>query len=822
MSVRGALAVLALIASSLAAPAALAQQDRPATPFRINPDAAPPAAGQPPEAVPTDAQPPAAPATGSGSVASAEGVDRPLVPFRRLRLAGESDRRTWSFYLTDEEARREASFMLAYQNSVVVMPEASRLFVTINGTEISTQPIASSSDFSQVDVEVPAGVLVPGPNTIRIEARQFHRIDCSLRGTYELWTDVDSARTGLDFKTQAPRNLRSLDDLVSVGLDAEGRTIVNVIAPSSHERALAPALMQLTQALVLRGRFVNPVFRVVASPEGVRPAGPGVLNMVIGPAPQIQNLVSSLPSDAMTRQAAGFVDDVRLGPSTLVVTGPDWEAVRRVAEAVAESVSRPSGVARQSIATASWAAPDVPNFASARRVTLADMELRTQEFPGRLFRSRFHAGVPADFYAASYGHATLYLDAAYSADVLPGSHVDVYVNGRIASTLTISNRGGGIYRRLPIQIPMTNLRPGVNEVVIEALLETQTDQACLPGSTIPGAARFVLFDTTEISFPDFARAARMPDIAKLGGSGYPYGRATDPVALFLGRHDPEVYSAAATILARLAIDSGRPIPLVHDRPIAGAAESPAIFIGATQHFPPDVMRSLDLAENLATSWRDPEFAVPQAPRTETNALDALIAGYRQGGEGAQDAGQAPPETGGDTQEVFQRWREDLSDGGGWRGSVSAFDDWMQRTFEISFSSLRLGGDAERPYQPPARAGLLVAQQINSGGGGIWTIVTAPSSTSLVAATEQFSNRELWSQASGRVTAFEPQTGRVVQQPPTATKLLLTQPFSLANYRLIAANLLSTNIVLYALILVGACLLLGLYTHRLLARLGRRS
>ncbi len=58
-------------------------------------------------------------------------------------------------------------------------------------------------------------------------------------------------------------------------------------------------------------------------------------------------------------------------------------------------------------------------------------------------------------------------------------------------------------------------------------------------------------------------------------------------------------------------------------------------------------------------------------------------------------------------------------------------------------------------------------------------------------------------------------------PATRTKLIETQPFSIANYRLIGANWLSTNILSYAVLFVGSSVVLGLATAALLSNLGRR-
>jgi len=59
-------------------------------------------------------------------------------------------------------------------------------------------------------------------------------------------------------------------------------------------------------------------------------------------------------------------------------------------------------------------------------------------------------------------------------------------------------------------------------------------------------------------------------------------------------------------------------------------------------------------------------------------------------------------------------------------------------------------------------------------------------------------------------------------PATSVSLVQTKAPSLSNFRLIVANWLSSNILSYALLLVAACVALGVVTTALLSRLGRRQ
>ncbi|MGO7675817.1 cellulose biosynthesis cyclic di-GMP-binding regulatory protein BcsB, partial [Rhizobium ruizarguesonis] len=76
--------------------------------------------------------------------------------------------------------------------------------------------------------------------------------------------------------------------------------------------------------------------------------------------------------------------------------------------------------------------PNAPLVFSDTNIALSQLVVKTTEFSGRRLRTSFNIAVPADFYANAYGEAKVLLDAAYTDNVLPCSHIDIYVNDNIA------------------------------------------------------------------------------------------------------------------------------------------------------------------------------------------------------------------------------------------------------------------------------------------------------------------------------------------------------------------------------------------------------
>ncbi|HEV7305435.1 cellulose biosynthesis cyclic di-GMP-binding regulatory protein BcsB [Ensifer sp.] len=772
---------LALLTALLAAAAthALAQS----SPFDMS--------GERPADAPVVQQPPQSGTEGAEPVEQAAAVRPPdafkrfIIPYSALSLTGEVDERTWSVYLTPAQAQSAATLNFAYQNAIVVAPEASTLSVFVNGELAGEGPIGSAEAAEPLSYDLKPGLLHAGSNDIRFRVRQRHRTDCTVESTYELWTEIAPDSAFIRFAAGDSATLSSLDDVRAVGLDEHGRTQFNLVVPGLQQPSRTAALMRLAQGLALRGQMPGQAF---ALSETMPELGkPGQITALVGTAEELAPLVERMPDGASSGPVAMFVADAKSKASVLVISGPDWPKVQEAIEGVTQPMDRPSNIPRDVIATGRWLLPETPLIVSSARLRFSELGVETTEFTGRRFRSRFSVAVPSDFYADAYGDATLLLDAAYTEAVMPGSHIDIYVNGNIASTIQLNSVTGDILRHLPIKVTMRHFKPGPNLIEIEAVLVAEPDKACAPGTPASNDPRFALFDTSELRMPEFARIGRRPNLAAISGAAAPYRADAAAVPLFLDRADEDTLSAAATFLARLAVAGGRPIAVeLITSPLAAGSRN-ALFIGAMPQLPKTVLMQVGIDSTRQMSWGN-----------------------------AEDSGQAD-----ETQKAIDEWRTRLS-GGAWRNQVTAFQTWVKQEFDISLSSLRIFPEAQAEYAPPESAGLLLAQGANPTDDATWTLLTAPTAKRLREGASAIADVTRWQQLSGRVSAFEPATDKVEVTPVTGFDFVQTQPPTLTNYRLILANWLSSNIMVYALLLIGLSVLLGLATASMLTRLGRRQ
>ncbi len=729
------------------------------------------------------------------------------MPLGALRLEGESDSRSWTLYLTAAEAARAGAFAIEFKNTVLVMPEVSRLRVTINGETLLTNPINSPTEFTRATAPLRPGLLRAGENSIRIEVFQRHRVDCTIKGTYELWTDIDPAATGFTFSGPTP-GVTNLQELPAIGFDQRGITRIAVTAPGSARPEVQDRVMRLAQAIALRGRYAHPVVTVGEGAPG--PAEAGTLRVVLARAEELRGILPSVPSDAAARPFAGFT-----APGLLVVSGVTWpeldEAIALVGAAGSVGASGSPGGLGASLPTASWFAPDAPLIRGEEEISFAKAGIPTTEFSGRRLTTRLLFALPADFYASNQGEAVIALDGAIAQGVRPRSRIDVYVNGQISATAPIGTDRRN-FDRFPIRVSMTHFKPGLNTLVMEAVLDTRADEICSPGTLSAGPPRLALFDSTVLRIPRFARIGRRPDLAALALAG-PVPAGDEPLSLVLLRPSMEVQSAAATLMARLAVQSGRAVPL-RTRNFAEAGTGPALFVGAASDAPTELLQRLDLSANLQRGWAAALAAAAPEPQAA------------QPSQGAQ----TPPRpsdlpavpTAASNDEIRSRWRNGSGGAGLWGSfSFAAVEEWAGRMVQNARTALTPRLEGPGTYEPPGGTRWLMAEGSDPARTASWTLVTGPTEAALRDGMAQAAKPPVWAQVAGRVAVLQSQGDAIGVEKAVSFDFMPTQPLNPANLRLVAANWLAANMAPYAILIILSCIGLGLTTYAFVGQAGRR-
>lgn len=762
-------------------------------------------------------------------------VDRPIVPFRTLRLDGEIAYRTWSVFLSAAEAARGGTLSIAFTNSVLVLPEASRLRVFLNGRQIAQTAIDSPDRTKVIALPVSSDVLRAGENAIRIEAEMRHRIDCSINATYELWTRIDTRLTGFTFAgDRIP--LVNLNDLPAVGVGPNGATRLRVIQRDPGQSGNIDRMLRVVQSASLRGRFVQPLVEVVGNSGEYQP-GAGVLNIAIGVYDDVRSLSPGVPAAASTGPVTALIDTPELGP-TVIITGPNERAID-LALARFDAPEEPGAVQPAIAATPPWLVPGSVRVNGPRTVTLRQAGVETLNFSGRRFATDFSVTLPPDFYAAAYGEARLLLDAAYSADVLPGSRLSVYVNGVLSTAISFTSSSGQVLDDFPITLVMQNFRPGINTVQLVAELNTSADTACLPGGTVPARDRFALFSSTRIVFPQFARIGQIPNLASFATNGFPYQLTTNPVRVSVGGDSADTIGAAGTLISRVAVSRGASFATNVIEDVAPFTGDGVIIVAPLAEVPNQVLEATGTAPVIPSTWLAPRASSPGAEPEGLERYDDVLRRLRQQlrqeevrlDRTASESEESDLTVGNivdprsETLRTRDQWLQEVNEEGTVGRFFTNFVNSVREAITFNFD-FEFGADEVDQLVAPlvaSKASLIMAQAAApTSEATAWTLVTAPTPALLSTSIAALSSPEVWTRIGGRLTAYELESNNVQVIQATNVAYVQTVPLTFGNLRLIAANWFSINNGVYAIALLLVAALLGFITWLLVTPLGRQS
>lgn len=203
------------------------------------------------------------------------------------------------------------------------------------------------------------------------------------------------------------------------------------------------------------------------------------------------------------------------------------------------------------------------------------------------------------------------------------------------------------------------------------------------------------------------------------------------------------------------------------------------------------------------------------PETEDTAVFDAVINRFQGRQTTPEAsgGGAPT-----TEALRERWRGSL--GGPLARYFIAFDQWLQRTFDLSFAQLRAPSRAPSLYEPAEGTELIAAQATDPDTRQVWTAFVVRQEDNLEKAVDRLVTPGSWAGMAGKLTAFRSGRDNHVISAES-TNFVMTRAFSLANMRLVFANWMSSNTGIYALTLLAACITLGISTSLMIGRWGRR-
>ncbi|MCI4678432.1 cellulose biosynthesis cyclic di-GMP-binding regulatory protein BcsB [Rhodoblastus acidophilus] len=763
-----------------------------------------------------------------------------------FRLSGEIGASEWPIYLSEAQARSRLRFQLGYMSAVSVMPEASKIIVSINDVEIGATRISAFDKVQTVDFDIPPNLVKPGFNAVRIAVDERHRVDCSLEATYELWTQIDPSQTGI-LAPSSQNEALGLADLAALPPDSQGALPVRAVLPGRTSPGNIERVIRAVQIIASSGHFEQPMVDV-----GPMAGGAYGVNLVVGLAADLARIPDLAAFGGIDGPRLAFLPATAARRATIVITGRTQDDVNRALRQF-DKTAQPRG-SRAGL-RASQAFPGY-RVTGGETVKLADLGLHSEEFSGRYFRVGFNIIMPADFYSADYAKVPLDLAGGYAPGLLSNAKIIVAINGHNAVSAPLSNARGAVFKDKTLPLPLGFLRPGLNRIEIQAQLPTAADAACDPLAAIANKKRFLFLDSTTIRIPQLARIGRVPDLAVTASGGFPYIGGGKQPKLYAPSPDIHSIAAAATFAARMAASAGRPIDFRFTTAPPAVGSGATLVVAAAGQLDFATARALGLdPERLRAAWAD-RSAAPADSLAKPSPADirarsrlvlqknlpaachlrrAPVVGPASGVPPVDIAALLaeaanPPETPAN-RDLFDAWSEKLGGHERWRqwlkGAGAEIADvagaaW-RGTMDEAQALIANGDEAAAKIIYRSDNSLLIAQTVRGAAADdVWTLVTAPNSTLLSQSVDCLSDPRVWRHVDGRLSLLDDSDGAIATLPASQLHFVATQPLSVSNVRLISASWLSLNPAVYVTFTLIVAFILAAATLEFVRNVGRRA
>ena len=692
---------------------------------------------------------------------------------QELVFRGENANGRWSVSLSPAEAARAQTFQLAILNAVVALPERSSLKLIVNGRLLSTVPVRSAEKPDVVLVKIPPGVLAPGANDVQVRVALAHRVDCSIKATYELWALLDPAKTGFVIDASASAySIRSLDDLAAEPAAEDGATHIHVrLADAADPEAIGRA-GRLVNALVRRAGLLRPVVDV--GPQEGQGAG---MDIVVAVGAAGDALVGDL-------RVLGRENGVTLArdPATnrliVVLAGvddADLETQLSNLEDAAPTTRAPSENA------------DGVAIGSGARIAFSDLGLATDNFTGRRFLASASLALPSDFFSAESDRARLLIDGARSSDLDPSSELIFRVNGAIASSLRLGSSNVTEFDHKLVELPLRFFRPGHNEIAIEGLLPSPADRQCETASA-GRETRLTIAGTSTLEFPRFARLRTLPQLASTLSDGVKDrdGR----VNLYLPDAAPSAVGVGMTVLANMSRQLGSLKSLVVHFEPPEREDAPGVVVATVDQLPEFIAASL--RRTLSPVGGDAARAADAARPSESSQRLSLNLNWNVALEAA---------------------RAQLRNHGFFYGA-----DKGPGALSLTQNGVLIGAVSPTP-PTPILGGVDIPQFVASPRQ--WLVVAAHDAGGYATAIDRMVANGRWSDLAGQAVVYDPDSDLLQSAQPTRVAYVLPNRLVVADLRPILGGIFSDNILLGFGLLLLLMSALGLSTHALIRRMGGR-
>ncbi|WP_299815927.1 cellulose biosynthesis cyclic di-GMP-binding regulatory protein BcsB [uncultured Roseibium sp.] len=702
----------------------------------------------------------------------------------QLRLEGEMAERTMAIYAPRDEVLKYRKLQVDYLTAVSAAPESSNLAVFVNGQVIGAIELKAGEQNTLRSFDLPPGLLVEGFNEIRFLAQHRHRVDCTIPATYELWTALNPANTGLVFDPgpgSQPQVLSDLDILRSIPTNENGATNIQLVQIGSTAIGNIDRALAVAQSIAVFGKYLNPDVRIQGRPG----TGAG-LDIILGTRSELSQAGYVIGSSRSDIPGLALVRTPVTGRIALIISADNRLALDQTIETLASRLAA-LPVTGSRAGVAAFANKFGRKVDTGRAITLSQLGVTSKRFDGRLLHQDFSLNLPNDFFVGDYGKATLGLNVDALGDLSKANKLQVFANGAALASADLTRTG--ISSRNPLNIPLGGFSPGYNEVRIEVSALTDGDAVCNVAEQVSGDRLYLSAENSAIEFDTFARMRVTPNVAvkNLLASA---PSDTRPTLVQVPADDPaSLETAVQLVVASAALNQEvRPVSLVLSSAPVGTR--PGLIVA-----PVDRLSGAAKEAYLET--------INQGRRARSGGITGLL-GLDAISEG-DDSLWAD----------VRRYAGSLWRGMGFRLSPGANpgQEFHLEQQDVLFAQRTTGLSPDERWV--AFMGAPVKQDA-------WTVVTGLGSEDIKTGVSALLEKNRLSWLNGDTSLYKASTGQVVSERFSEPNYFATvaNPSDWRNTRLVVAGVISHNMLSFVLFMAAFCVSLGFVYFIALKKSGR--
>lgn len=711
-----------------------------------------------------------------------------------LVLRGHRDQIDLDVALAPSVAVDTAALRLTYTSSAALQEQTSRLYVYVNDTAVAELPLQAQGGSLAADIALPPVMLRTGVNSVSLIARQDHPQGCDARYASELWTSLDPANSFLKLRTRRPDVPPALSDL----RDMAGFLVSRADLPVVTGANLSGAALAEAGALVAQGVAL----RLGERPIGFRhrvagePVPPGTGAPVLADRSVLLGTVEDL-RDVLPETALGAVRGPTLGVLRgedssrhldLIVTGRTSADVVTAARAfAAPALALPAQPFMVAPAEVPAAAPAAETVQAGGAYRFEALTMGSAPGNGSEARTTVSFRLPPDTFVADNRKARVTLSFAYGPGLAEDSVLNVLVNEQYATVIPLNDSDGETVEDLKIDVPLAQLRPGVNVIAFEPLTGGQGEAGACAAGVVEGGDRSVLIrgDST-IALPEVARVAHQPDLRLFHETGFPYNAGAFDVIAADDR--PQTLGALWTMVGRMAQAARQPLSGARYGIGVARAQGHALVIGAVDALDARLLTAAPATLRfMGTPQPGPVAAlVPPAPAAAEEAPEPVAL-----------AAAVPSFVDNPVVDVVETAGAALTD------LVRSAERFVRGQEPVR---------AALPFDPAEREAAVAMAAFESpfAAGHTLTLVTAGDPDALLAGVDAVVEPGLWSQVQGGQVVWDAETGTLAALDPAAPFRLGPLPESPRQMMLYTTSMFGRNPGLWLMVAVtGLALFAGL-------------